>query len=86
MSKIRKTCTAEYTCNKCGKTETITYKGLEGFKKEQFHYVFLDRPGYGSIFDGLDIEFDLCDDCLKALLDSFVIPISGGREEDIAIH
>ena len=86
MSKIRKTRSAEYTCNKCGKTETVTYNGLEGFKKEQFHYVLLDVPGYGSIFDGLDMEFDLCDDCLKTLLDSFVIPIKSAQDSELTIH
>jgi hypothetical protein len=35
--------------------------------------------GYGSKFDGVSIQFDLCDDCLEKIFKSFVVPVDTKR-------
>ena len=46
-----------YVCDNCKANENS--KPIKIFK--------LNNRGYGSQFDSLDIEIDLCDDCIKKL-------------------
>ena len=86
MFTIREVREAKYTCNKCGRSEVVPYSGVGKYKREQFHDVYLERPGYGSTFDGMDIQFDLCDECLRELLDSFVFPINESAPHKLEVH
>lgn len=57
-----------HTCFKCGKeTKYIKDTMLEN----ECWSIYLGRAGYGSGLDGCDVEFDLCDDCLIAFVNSF---------------
>lgn len=59
MAKITTT-----VCNKCGKVfEDNFYKGIQSF---------CTSFGYESRFDGQRWGFDLCDDCLEELVNSFI--------------
>jgi len=60
-------------CNMCGLEVRPTSIWRDG---PYIHEINL-RPGYGSIFDMEDIEFDLCDECLHNLMLSFKIPVKG---------
>jgi hypothetical protein len=63
-------------CNQCGKefsnAEEEFYDSEEIVPDvvHQFKISF----GYGSKFDGNSIQFDLCDECLEKLKNSFVVP------------
>lgn len=65
----------KFTCDKCGKS--IEYSpdiySDSYFEMEGCHTINLGRPGYGSGLDGCDVCFDLCDDCLIELINSFTI-------------
>jgi hypothetical protein len=54
-------------CNRCGKTETITKKG---FEEDQFHDINLIF-GYGSNYDGEQLSFTLCEDCVVEYVKTF---------------
>ena len=58
MSKITK-------CNKCGKT----------FDKWDYEedYSIHRTLGYGSEYDGSELELDLCCNCMKSLIEECVI-------------
>lgn len=67
----------ELICNKCGKKEVLDLDAdvemlSEIEKINSFHSIRL-KPGYGSIFDGEKISFELCDSCLQELLGSFKV-------------
>ena len=47
----------EITCNKCGKKNFSVYR----------------RLGYGTKYDGDDLELDLCCDCMEKLIDECII-------------
>lgn len=57
----------EQTCNFCGKSASNN------------DIMFCDiteieiLPGYGSKFDGDEIQIDICDDCLEKLIGSMLI-------------
>jgi hypothetical protein len=53
-----------FVCDKCG--QVITFS-------ERCHHINLGRPGYGSGLDGCDVEFNLCDDCLIAFINTFTV-------------
>ena len=60
-------------CNKCGKSVKIF------IDREHKHYNYEGlrahiHSGFGSKNDGMDIYFDLCDDCLIKLMETFVVP------------
>ena len=54
-----------YTCNKCGKQFDIWDTS------EHFH--IYAKCGYGTKFDGDDLELDLCCSCVEELIDNCVI-------------
>jgi len=61
------------TCNKCG---TIIQP------KNKKDYFWLDKMqtvelewGYGSNHDATTWKFDLCEDCIEDLIDTFQIPV-----------
>lgn len=59
----------EITCNKCGKKFD--------FWDAQENFSINARLGYGTKYDGSDLELDLCCDCMEKLIDECVIsPIS----------
>lgn len=61
-------------CYKCGKYEEWDSKDELAFMHdERWHHIDLGRPGYGSSLDGCEVNFMICDDCLYAFVDSFVI-------------
>ena len=53
-------------CNKCGKEFDI-WDGQEGYK-------IYCTAGYGTKYDGMKIELDLCCGCMEELLDGCVLP------------
>jgi len=58
-------------CNKCGKeTENTEEYNPEFHNYQSFEITF----GYGSEFDGLELDFDLCDACMVELIKSLKIP------------
>lgn len=55
----------EITCNKCGKKFDIW--------DTQEHFSINTRMGYGTKYDGDDLELDLCCSCMEKLIDECVI-------------
>lgn len=53
-------------CNICGK-EFDMWDQQEGFGLR--HHV-----GYGSKFDGFNIQVDMCCDCFDELMDTYILP------------
>jgi hypothetical protein len=64
----------EYTCNKCGHTLYAERDNLEEFMTDSIH-PFKTSYGYASKRDGEYIYWDLCEDCLEELYNSFVVPV-----------
>jgi len=60
-------------CYKCGKTEEIQITKPHNLEFDKWHQMRSDPPGYGSILDGIYPVFNLCDQCLAELIDSFPI-------------
>jgi hypothetical protein len=59
-------------CDKCGSEEDVTNDEY-GWKSEGWYYIDLGRPGYGSGFDGCDVSFLICDNCLHDFVNSFTL-------------
>ena len=56
-------------CNRCGK-EFDTWDRQEGFS-------IYKRCGYGTKYDGMNIELDLCCECMEWLIEECsVFPVS----------
>lgn len=55
----------KHTCNKCGK-EFDMWDTSE-------HFHIYQKCGYGTKFDGDDLELDLCCACIESLIDSCAI-------------
>lgn len=71
---MKKTAKMYFQCDKCGKEVEIDITGntyIDELHKDGYWSIDLGRPGYGSCFDGCDLKFDVCDDCLKEWIDSF---------------
>jgi hypothetical protein len=72
MKKIAKTV---FTCDKCLKEITYTtkdqYRKDFEFSANECWEIKLGRAGYGSKFDGSEVNFDVCDDCLHEFVNSF---------------
>lgn len=56
----------EFYCNKCGKKLDM-WDIQEDFSMQR-------RLGYGSKYDGDDLDIDLCCDCMDELIEKCVIP------------
>lgn len=55
-----------YTCDCCGKELEEVFEF-----QEMLHWE--NRGGYGSVFgDGADMTLDLCQDCIKKLLEPYI--------------
>ena len=63
----------KFVCDKCGKVIEYSKDMYNDsyFNGEGCHCINLGRMGYGSRLDGCDVEFNLCDDCLVKLIQSF---------------
>ncbi len=62
--------TNKYFCYCCGRKDELTRHDI--FKLEVWHNIYLGRLGFGSNFDGLDVDFWVCDDCLYNWVDGFI--------------
>lgn len=61
-----------FICDKCGKKIKWRNCDIDAFiMKNQCHYINLGRMGYGSGLDGCDVNFKLCDQCLRELIYTF---------------
>lgn len=60
----------KFICSKCGKEVNLDNDEY-GVDRSGCHEIRLGRIGYGSVFDGCDLKFNLCDNCMKKLVDSF---------------
>lgn len=58
-------------CNKCGENIKKEWTGIEPIFVD--HQSFKLLFGWGSKYDGLKMEFDLCDDCMVEIIESFKI-------------
>lgn len=64
----------EFYCNKCGKKMDI-------FDIEA-QFSFQRQLGYGSKYDGDNLDLDLCCDCMDVLIDECVIsPVESPSED-----
>jgi hypothetical protein len=62
--------TEKRICSKCGKVTEYRVDEFDS-KINRVWSIDLGRAGYGSSFDGCDVRFQLCDDCLTKLIMSF---------------
>jgi len=61
-----------FVCDRCGKNERAKIYNIESNPiLNRYHDIFIGEIGYGSVFDNVDIEFTVCDDCLASILDEF---------------
>ncbi len=61
-----------FQCQKCGKVVTWDMEDEWRFARaNQCHTVDLGVMGYGSKLDGLHLVFDVCDDCIISILNTF---------------
>jgi hypothetical protein len=61
------------TCNRCGNhfTEDPTKPITKGWQAKIHNFAL--KGEYGSIYEGYDVQFDLCDNCLSELFETFKI-------------
>lgn len=65
--------TINLVCPKCGKEHTYNTKDNDAWIIEnEWHEINLGRIGYGSLMDGSDINFRICDKCFYDFIVSFV--------------
>lgn len=65
-------------CDMCGiKSERLSYQSMA----TPYIHSFKTVPDYPSRFDGETVSFELCDDCLQLILESY-IGISIGVDEN----
>ncbi len=60
-----------FTCYKCG--ETYKWKKNDYLTINQCHHINMGVLGYGSKLDSCLVEFDICDNCLYDIIDSFLL-------------
>jgi len=61
-----------YQCHKCGRVDKWNMFDHNAYIKEnQWNSFDLEKKGYGSKLDGCSIHFDLCDECLISILETF---------------
>jgi len=63
------------TCNKCGNTLPMDEQGNMNIMDCNLRHQMEVRFKYGSPFDLLVGKFCLCEDCLLAFMDTFVIKV-----------
>jgi len=76
--KVDKLVEAKVTCNKCGMiydNETFDPEMPQGYEEWQWDtiHAFKVDFGYGSSHDMERWKFDLCENCIEELVDSFKI-------------
>jgi len=74
--------TVFHKCYMCGKDESLppepNFSNSNSCLNELYHInrwhdISVKRPGYGSALDGLNINFELCDECLEHLINSLYL-------------
>ncbi|WP_251552389.1 hypothetical protein [Neobacillus muris] len=75
--KVREYELKSVTCNKCGKTKKITSEDYQKEWEAAEFQSFSCSFGYGSKFDMEEWNFDLCEDCLEEIVNSFKIKPEG---------
>lgn len=63
-----------FQCDKCGEEFEYEVTGdgyADKYNKDGYWSIDLGRPGYGSSFDGCDLQFDICDKCLREFIETF---------------
>lgn len=78
--KVKKYELKSVTCNKCGKIQKFHYEDLRKEWQVAEFQRFSCSFGYGSKFDMEDWKFDLCEDCLEEMVNTFKIKPEGFRE------
>jgi hypothetical protein len=59
-------------CYKCDKTEEWSVNDDWAFSNnEGWHYINLGQMGYGSGLDGSNVDFVVCDHCLRGFINTF---------------
>lgn len=74
IQNIPKICTTDIKCNKCGKSlrisdlpgDVVCYGGLIG--------ALVEGSCYSKFGDCISYEFDLCEECILEMFDTFKIP------------
>jgi len=62
----------EFKCDKCEDIIDLSHKEYEyEYVEESCHSFDLGRMGYGSGLDGSELQFQICDDCLMKLINTF---------------
>lgn len=65
----------KHQCYKCGK-ETEYNQDSEIYtdviKSQSCWTIDLGQAGYGSALDGCEVKFDLCDECLDGIINTFL--------------
>lgn len=77
----------EIGCNKCGKTVHLNKDDIEiEHQREEFSEINLSF-GYGNRYDSQRWSFDLCEDCLTALIKSLkYVPEGFGEDSYYAVY
>jgi len=63
----------EITCNKCGKVEDVS-EDIHGWDAEPFREFDLVYHYGSELYDFSGIRFDLCEYCVRDLVEKFKIP------------
>jgi len=59
----------KHRCKMCGKQESLNKQDVHYFTRENmWHKVDLGEMGYGSILEGEEVKFEICDTCLGKLV------------------
>ncbi|WP_163582023.1 hypothetical protein [Gracilibacillus saliphilus] len=67
-------------CNKCGTEKVLHGEDYEKDWQRDLFQSFDLRFGYGSKFDDEHWKFELCEECVTELINSFVYKPDGYRE------
>lgn len=56
-------------CDVCDKTETVDSNDIWLFSKENRYHKVNISGGYGSLLDGENVSFKICDQCVESIID-----------------
>lgn len=72
---MRRSSREYFQCDKCGKEveyEVLSNNYEDEIARECCWTIDLGVAGYGSVLDGCNVEFDLCDECLSSFIATFI--------------